>query len=563
MRASAKALVLFGLPSGSSKHLAWVSEGDVFLLLVFLLLERGLSMRKVEFLDTSLRDGEQTPGVNFSIKEKVAIAKQLEKWGISSIEAGFPAASPDSFEAVKQISAAMTTTAVSGLARSVKSDIDACYEAIKDAKFPQCHVFIATSPIHREFKLKKSKEEILEIIKEHVTYARERFDVVEFSPEDATRTELDYLLEVVQTAVDAGATYINIPDTVGFTTPEEFGHIFKYLIENVKSDREIIFSPHCHNDLGMAVANTLAAIKNGAGRVEGTVNGIGERAGNAALEEVAVALNIREDYYQATSDIVLNETVNTAELVSRYSGIAIPKNKAVVGGNAFSHESGIHQDGFLKNPLTYEIITPELVGVKKSSLPLGKLSGRHAFIEKLKELELDFVEEDIKPLFAKFKRLADKKHEITDADIRALVAGTNVENPEGFHFQDLRLTTNPDETITAAVSLVNEDGEAVEFLANGQGSVEAIFNAIDKFFNQTVRLISYNIDAITDGIDAQARVLVSVENVDTDTIFNASGLDFDVLKASAIAYINANTLVQKENAGEMARKVSYRDLPQT
>lgn len=356
-------------------------------------------MRKVEFLDTSLRDGEQTPGVNFSIKEKVAIAKQLEKWGISSIEAGFPAASPDSFEAVKQISAAMTTTAVSGLARSVKSDIDACYEAIKDAKFPQCHVFIATSPIHREYKLKKSKEEILEIIKEHVTYARERFDVVEFSPEDATRTELDYLLEVVQTAVDAGATYINIPDTVGFTTPEEFGHIFKYLIENVKSDREIIFSPHCHNDLGMAVANTLSAIKNGAGRVEGTVNGIGERAGNAALEEVAVALNIREDYYQATSDIVLNETVNTAELVSRYSGIAIPKNKAVVGGNAFSHESGIHQDGFLKNPLTYEIITPELVGVKKSSLPLGKLSGRHAFIEKLKELELDFVEEDIKPLF--------------------------------------------------------------------------------------------------------------------------------------------------------------------
>ena len=520
-------------------------------------------MRKVEFLDTSLRDGEQTPGVNFSIKEKVAIAKQLEKWGISSIEAGFPAASPDSFEAVKQISAAMTTTAVSGLARSVKSDIDACYEAIKDAKFPQCHVFIATSPIHREFKLKKSKEEILEAVKEHVSYARSKFEVVEFSPEDATRTELDFLTEVVQTAVDAGATYINIPDTVGFTTPEEFGHIFKYLIENVKSDREIIFSPHCHNDLGMAVANTLAAIKNGAGRVEGTVNGIGERAGNAALEEVAVALNIREDYYQATSDIVLNETVNTAELVSRYSGIAIPKNKAVVGGNAFSHESGIHQDGFLKNPLTYEIITPELVGVKKSSLPLGKLSGRHAFIEKLKELELDFVEEDIKPLFAKFKRLADKKHEITDADIRALVAGTNVENPEGFHFQDLRLTTNPDETITAAVSLVNEDGEAVEFLANGQGSVEAIFNAIDKFFNQTVRLISYNIDAITDGIDAQARVLVSVENVDTDTIFNASGLDFDVLKASAIAYINANTLVQKENAGEMARKVSYRDLPQT
>ena len=497
-------------------------------------------MRKVEFLDTSLRDGEQTPGVNFSIKEKIAIAKQLEKWGISAIEAGFPAASPDSFTAVQEIAKVLTKTAVTGLARSVKSDIDACYEALKDAKYPQIHVFIATSPIHREFKLNKSKEEILETIKEHVSF----------------------LLQVVQTAVDAGASYINIPDTVGFTTPAEYGAIFKYLIDHVKTDREIIYSPHCHDDLGMAVANSLAAVKNGARRVEGTINGIGERAGNAALEEVAVALNIREDYFQVESPIVLNETINTSELVSRYSGIPIPKNKAVVGGNAFSHESGIHQDGVLKNPLTYEIITPELVGVKSNSLPLGKLSGRHAFVEKLHELGLEFTEEDIRPLFAKFKSLADKKHEITDADIRALVAGTAVDNPEGFQFNDLRLTTNADETITAAVSLRNEEGEVLEFLANGQGSVEAIFNAIDKFFNQTVRLTSYNIDAVTDGIDAQARVLVSVENVDTDTIFNASGLDFDVLKASAIAYINANTLVQKENAGEMGRAVSYRDLPQ-
>ena len=518
-------------------------------------------MRKVEFLDTTLRDGEQTPGVNFSIKEKLAIAKQLEKWGISSIEAGFPAASPDSFEAVKQIAAAMTKTAVSGLARSVKSDIDACYEALKDAKFPQCHVFIATSPIHREFKLKKSKEEILAAIAEHVAYARSKFDVVEFSPEDATRTELDFLLEVVQTAVNAGATYINIPDTVGFTTPEEFGYIFKYLIENVVSDHEIIFSPHCHDDLGMATANTLAAVKNGAGRVEGTLNGIGERAGNVALEEVAVALNIREDYYQATSDIVLNETVNTSELISRYSGIPIPKNKAVVGGNAFSHESGIHQDGVLKNPLTYEIITPELVGVKKNSLPLGKLSGRHAFVEKLKELALDFEDSEVATLFAKFKSLADKKHDITDADIVALIAGTDIENPEGFHFGDLKLTSNPDDTVTAQVTMSNTEDETVDVIANGKGSVEAIYNAIDKFFNQTVKLESYTMDAVTDGIDAQARVTVSVENVDTGTIFNASGIDFDVLKAGAIAYVNANVFVQKENAGEIGKAVSFRDVP--
>lgn len=518
-------------------------------------------MRKVEFLDTTLRDGEQTPGVNFSVKEKVAIAKQLEKWGIASIEAGFPAASPDSFEAVRQISEAMTTTAVSGLARSVKSDIDACYEALKDAKYPQCHVFIATSPIHREYKLKKTKEEILDIIKEHVTYARSKFDVVEFSPEDATRTELDYLLEVVQTAVDAGATYINIPDTVGFTTPEEFGNIFKYLIENVTSDHEIIFSSHCHDDLGMATANTLAAIKNGAGRIEGTVNGIGERAGNVALEEIAVALNIREDYYQATSDIVLNETVNTSELISRFSGIPIPKNKAVVGGNAFSHESGIHQDGVLKNPLTYEIITPELVGVKHNSLPLGKLSGRHAFVEKLKDLEIAFEEAEIKPLFAKFKKLADKKTEITDADIRALVAGTEIENPEGFHFGDLKLTSNPDETVTAEVTMINAEDEEVDVTADGKGSVEAVYNAVDKFFNQKVRLLSYTMDAVTDGIDSQARVSVSVENSDSGTIFNASGIDFDVLKAGAIAYVNANALVQKENAGEIGKSVSFRDVP--
>ena len=518
-------------------------------------------MRVVEFLDTSLRDGEQTPGVNFSIKEKVAIAKQLEKWGISAIEAGFPAASPDSFKAVQEIAKAMKKTAVTGLARSVKSDIDACYEALKDAKYPQIHVFIATSPIHRKYKLNKSKEEILESIKEHVSYARSKFEVVEFSPEDATRTELDFLLQVVQTAVDAGATYINIPDTVGFTTPEEYGSIFKYLIDNVKTDRQIIYSPHCHDDLGMAVANSLAAVKNGAGRVEGTINGIGERAGNAALEEIAVALNIRRDYYQAETNIVLNETINTSEMVSRFSGIPVPKNKAVVGGNAFSHESGIHQDGVLKNPLTYEIITPELVGVKSNSLPLGKLSGRHAFVEKLRDLALDFTEEDIKPLFTKFKSLADKKQEVTDADIRALVAGTMVENPEGFHFDDLQLQTHAENDIEATVSLSNLDGEKVEFNATGQGSVEAVFNAIDKFFNQSVRLVSYTIDAVTDGIDAQARVLVTVENRDTETIFNAAGLDFDVLKASAIAYINANTFVQKENTGEIGPNLSYRDMP--
>ncbi|MDR1605958.1 MAG: 2-isopropylmalate synthase [Streptococcaceae bacterium] len=520
-------------------------------------------MRKIEFLDTTLRDGEQTPGVNFSIKEKVAIAKQLEKWGISAIEAGFPAASPDSFEAVKQIANTLTQTAVTGLARAVKSDIDTAYEALKDAKYPQVHVFIATSPVHMQYKLKKTPEQVIASITEHVSYAKSLFEVVEFSPEDATRTDKDFLLKAVQTAVDAGATYINIPDTVGFTTPSEYYHTFKFLIDEVKSDREIIFSPHCHDDLGMATANTLAAIKGGANRVEGTINGIGERAGNVALEEVAVALEIRKDYYQVSSDIVLNETFTTSELISRFSGIPIPKNKAVIGGNAFAHESGIHQDGVLKNPETYEIITPELVGVKKNSLPLGKLSGRHAFVEKVYELGFDDVTADeLQVLFAKFKTLADKKHEITDTDIRALVAGTTVENPEGFQFDHLSIASNEDGTQTVTISMRNEGDEVLTTIAHGSGSVEAAFNAIDKFFNQTVKLSSYNIMAVTEGIDAQAEVHVTVENIDTGTIFNASGLDFDVLRASAIAYSNANTLVQRENAGIITKKISEKANPE-
>ncbi|MCJ1969277.1 2-isopropylmalate synthase [Pseudolactococcus carnosus] len=519
-------------------------------------------MRKIEFLDTSLRDGEQTPGVNFSINEKVMIAKQLEKWGISAIESGFPAASPDSFEAVKLIAETLTKTAVTGLARAVKSDIDAVSKALKNAKFPQIHVFIATSPIHMAYKLKKTPDEVLASITEHVSYARSLFDIVEFSPEDATRSEKPFLLKAVQAAVDAGATYINIPDTVGFTTPTEYYETFKFLIENIVSDREIIFSPHCHDDLGMATANTLAAIKGGAGRVEGTINGIGERAGNVALEEVAVALQIRQDYYQATSDIVLNETFATSELVSRFSGIPVPKNKAVIGGNAFAHESGIHQDGVLKNPETYEIITPELVGVKKNSLPLGKLSGRHAFNEKINELGFAEVSEDTRQsLFAKFKTLADKKHDITDADIRALVAGTTVENPKGFQFDTLFITSNQDGTQTVTISMKNEGEEVIDTVATGSGSIEAAFNAIDTFFNHTVKLDSYNITAVTDGIDAQAEVHVTVENIDTGTIFNANGLDFDVLRASAIAYSNANTLVQRENAGIITKKISEKATP--
>ncbi|MCM6842413.1 2-isopropylmalate synthase [Lactococcus lactis] len=511
-------------------------------------------MRKIEFFDTSLRDGEQTPGVSFCISEKVTIAKQLEKWGISVIEAGFPAASPDSFEAVKQIADSLNDTAVTALARCVISDIDKAVEAVKGAKYPQIHVFIATSPIHMKYKLKISPEEVLKNIDKCVKYARERVEVVEFSPEDATRTELNFLLEAVQTAVDAGATYINIPDTVGYTTPEEYGKIFKFLIDNTKSEREIIFSPHCHDDLGMAVANSLAAIKAGAGRVEGTVNGIGERAGNAALKEIAVALHIRKDFYQAQSPLKLSETAATAELISQFSGIAIPKNKAIVGANAFAHESVIHQDGVLKNAETYEIITPELVGIKHNSLPLGKLSGRHAFSEKLTELNIAYDDESLAILFEKFKKLADKKKEITDADIHALFTGETVKNLAGFILDNVQIDGHK-----ALVQLKNQEEEIYVSQGEGAGSVDAIFKAIDKVFNHQLKLISYSVDAVTDGIDAQATTLVSVENLSTGTIFNAKGVDYDVLKGSAIAYMNANVLVQKENLQGKVEQISAHD----
>ena len=382
-------------------------------------------MRKIEFFDTSLRDGEQTPGVSFSISEKVTIAKQLEKWGISVIEAGFPAASPDSFEAVKQIADSLNDTAVTALARCVISDIDKAVEAVKGAKYPQIHVFIATSPIHMKYKLKISPEEVLKNIDKCVRYARERVEVVEFSPEDATRTELNFLLEAVQTAVDAGATYINIPDTVGYTTPEEYGKIFKFLIDNTKSDREIIFSPHCHDDLGMAVANSLAAIKAGAGRVEGTVNGIGERAGNAALEEIAVALHIRKDFYQAQSPLKLSETAATAELISQFSGIAIPKNKAIVGANAFAHESGIHQDGVIKNRETYEIIDPREVGINESSIVLTARSGRSALAYRFKNIGFDVTKVELDFLYQEFLKIADTKKEVNNDDLSYMMKSFN------------------------------------------------------------------------------------------------------------------------------------------
>ncbi|NCB64752.1 MAG: 2-isopropylmalate synthase, partial [Bacilli bacterium] len=392
----------------------------------------------IQFFDTTLRDGEQTPGVNFNTKEKVQIALQMEKWGIDVIEAGFPISSEGDFEAVKAIAGAVKNMTVAGLARCNEKDIDAAYEALKDAADPQIHIFIATSPVHMEFKLKMSKAEVLASVAHHVAYAKSKFEKVQFSPEDATRSDWDFLVEVVNLAIEKGATVINIPDTVGYTNPTEFGNLFKYLKQNVTRFDDVIFSSHCHDDLGMATANALAAVENGALRVEGTINGIGERAGNTALEEVAVALHIRKNYYEKETGMVLKETKRTSDLVSRLSGMPVPRNKAVIGGNAYAHESGIHQDGVLKNPETYEIITPQLVGVEHNSLPLGKLSGRHAFVDRIAQMGYEISDPaEIKILFARFKELADKKKNVTEEDIHALMVGKSIEDESAYELKRL------------------------------------------------------------------------------------------------------------------------------
>ncbi|WP_125588052.1 2-isopropylmalate synthase [Companilactobacillus jidongensis] len=377
--------------------------------------------KQIQFFDTTLRDGEQTIGVNFSIDEKIKIAKQLEKWGVDVIEAGFPIASEGDFEAVSAVAKAIKHTRVTGLARAKKDDIDACVKATQEAVHKQIHVFIATSPIHRESKLHMTREQVIESIKSCVTYAHQFFNIVEFSPEDATRTEPDFLVQAIQTAIDAGATVINIPDTVGYTNPVEFATLFKNLRTNISCFNEITFSVHCHDDLGMAVANSLASIENGATRIEGTINGIGERAGNAALEEVAAAMYVRKDYYNAESNINLSETKKTSDMISDFAKMPVPHNKAVVGANAFAHESGIHQDGMLKNPQTYEILTPEVVGAHKTTLPLGKLSGSHAVMVKLQKMGFQVDRDAMKFIFPKFKSIADRTDIVSENDLQQIM----------------------------------------------------------------------------------------------------------------------------------------------
>ncbi|WCK53761.1 2-isopropylmalate synthase [Aneurinibacillus sp. Ricciae_BoGa-3] len=494
-------------------------------------------MRTIEIFDTTLRDGEQSPGVNLSLNEKLEIAHQLERLGVNRIEAGFAAASPGDLQSIREIANRIKNSTIVSLSRSVQSDIDKAWEALKDAESACLHVFIATSPIHRKHKLNMTKEQVIENAVAAVKYGKKYFDLVEFSCEDGSRTEIPYLIEVVQAVVDAGARIINIPDTVGYTTPMEYGNIFLKLSENVRGIENVKLSCHCHDDLGMAVANTLAAIQAGATQVEGTINGIGERAGNASLEEVAMALDTRKDFYQALTALKLDEIARTSKLVSRLTGMIVPPNKAIVGANAFAHESGIHQDGVLKEVTTYEIIRPEKVGIKSNKLVLGKLSGRHAFKEKLEELGYHLEQEDLNDAFKQFKELCDKKKDVSDDDIIALVDSELAEIPEKYSLENLQLSYGNNSIPTASIRVKRADGVELEEAATGNGSVDSIYKAIDRVTNEEVELEDYKIVSITHGRDALGEVYVRLKQ--SNLTVQGRGVSTDILEASAEAYLNA------------------------
>ncbi|WP_050615963.1 2-isopropylmalate synthase [Bacillus testis] len=495
-------------------------------------------MRKINIFDTTLRDGEQSPGVNLNFSEKIEIAKQLERLGVDIIEAGFPAASPGDAASVKEIARIVKGASVTGLARCVTKDIDAAWDALKASAEPRIHVFLATSPIHRDYKLKLSKEEVVEQAVQCVKYAAARFPVVQWSAEDACRTELDYLAEIVEKVIAAGAKIINIPDTVGYITPKEYGDVFRYLREHVPSIDQVQLSTHCHDDLGMATANSLAGIDAGASQVEGAFNGIGERAGNAALEEIILALYTRKDHYQAYTDIALQEIKRSSDLISKLTGMFVPANKAVVGNNAYAHESGIHQDGVLKEKTTYEIISPELVGFTLNNMVLGKHSGRHAFKTRLEELGLQVGNEEMNKLFVTFKELADKKKEMTDEDLVALVLEErSAHDGTFFDLVSLQVQYGTNQVPTATVTLSGSNNEIIQEAGTGAGSIEALYNTLQKSIEGEVNLLDYRIQSVGAGRDALAQVYVKMNYGGMET--SGRGLAQDVLEASAKAYLNA------------------------
>lgn len=495
-----------------------------------------MEARRVQIFDTTLRDGEQTPGVSLQTEEKVEIALALAKLQVDVIEAGFPVASPGDFEAVSQIAARVKGPAIAALARANEKDIETAYKAVKKAEKPRIHTFIATSDIHLEHKLKMTRAELLERAEKAVRYAKSLVADVEFSAEDASRSDWDFLCQVYERVIAAGANVINVPDTVGYTTPVEFGALITYIREHVPNINEAVISVHCHDDLGMAVANSLAAVAAGAGQVECTINGLGERAGNAAMEELVMALQTRREYYHATTDINSKHIYRTSRLVSTLTGIAVPPNKAVVGENAFAHESGIHQHGVLNNPLTYEIMSPESVGISRNAIVLGKHSGRHAFEERLKHLGYEIDADTINTLFAKFKDLADRKKMVFDRDIEALIVEKATVRPEWYTLTQHHVFSGNNMLATASVQLRTSAG-IVEAAGCGTGPVDAVFKAIEQAVGFPVGLKDYQLKAVTAGEDALGEATAWIEC--DDRVFSGRGLAIDVIEASAKAYVNA------------------------
>lgn len=490
----------------------------------------------IKIFDTTLRDGEQSPGATMNVAEKVRIAEQLEKLNVDIIEAGFPISSEGDFEAVRAIARTIKRSGVAALARANPKDIDRAWEAVKGAKFPCLHTFISTSNIHLKHQLKKSKEEVIRIAAQSVARARRHTHDVEFSAMDATRSDVEFLIAIFEAAIRAGATTINIPDTVGYAIPSEFGELIRTIRQKVRGIEKITLSVHCHNDLGLAVANSVAAIQNGARQVECTINGIGERAGNTSLEEVVMALRTRNDLLHFQTRLNPKHLFTTSRLVSKITGMVVQPNKAIVGANAFAHQSGIHQDGVLKEKLTYEIMTPESVGITKSSIVLGKLSGRHAFRERLKDLGYRLSDSDLERAFNRFKQLADKKRDIFDEDIESIVVEEILRMPRRFKLVYINVVAG-NVTVPTATVQMEVDGKLLQEAGFGDGPVDATFKTIKKITRTKSKLLQFSINAITSGTEAQGEVTVRLEEKGNTVI--GQGADTDVIVASAKAYINA------------------------
>ena len=519
----------------------------------------------VLIFDTTLRDGEQSPGATLNTQEKLDIAQQLARLGVDIMEAGFPAASPGDLDAVRQIAATVGCTPrrdktgqwsappiIAGLSRANKNDIDKAWEAVQGAVRPRIHTFLATSDIHMQHKLRMSRDDVLETVGDMVQYARSLCQDVEFSPEDAGRSDPEFLVRVLEIAIQAGATTLNIPDTVGYTTPEEYGGLIRHLRENVPGGQDVIFSLHCHDDLGMATANTLAGVQGGARQMEVTINGIGERAGNTSLEETVMALHTRKPVFGLETNIVTTEIHRTSDMVSRYTGMVIQPNKAIVGANAFAHEAGIHQDGMLKNKRTYEIMDASMIGLNQSTLVLGKHSGRNALKTKLEEMGYHLSKEELNEVFKRFKDVADKKKTVTDADLEAVVGDEVYQPVEAWELLKLQVQCGSGLTPTAVVTLQdNKHSTTITEASIGTGPVDALYKAINKIVQVENNLVEYLVQAITEGVDANGDVTIRIEvpasrgysstaqGRPRRRLFSGRGVDTDIIVASAKAYMQA------------------------